>query len=259
MEEKLSPEAITSNLGTEFIGQRVIYYSTLPSTMEAARQEARWGAPAGTVVVAEEQTAARGRLNRSWCSPRGCLSFSVILRPNIAYLLNMIMLASLAVARAIEKVTGLKAEIKWPNDVLIKGKKVCGILIESEIRRTSLVYVIIGIGINVNLHLNDFPDLVPTATSLSDEAGKEVSRLKLLRQLLIEMEQLYQQLPDGDSVYEPWRDNLVTLGKAVRVQSGETVFEGVAESVGKDGSLLVRQQDGSLARVVAGDATILRK
>ena len=259
MEESLSPSAVTDNLGTRFIGQRVICYSSVPSTMQAARQEAHWGAPAGTVIIADEQTAGRGRLNRAWLSPKGSVALSVILRPNIAYLPSLIMLASLAVARAIEKVTALKAEIKWPNDVLIDEKKVCGILIENEVRRNTLVYAIIGIGINVNMHLADFPDIFPTATSLSDELGKEVSRLELVRQLLVEIDRLYLELPAGDTIYEQWRDNLVTLGRTVRVQSGEAVIEGVAESVGRDGSLFVCQQDGSLTRIVAGDATLLRK
>lgn len=225
--------------------------------MEAARREARWGAPAGTVVVAEEQTAGHGRLKRVWLTPKGCVALSVILRPNIVFLPRIIMLASLAVVRAVEQVTGLKADIKWPNDVLIGGKKACGILVENEVRKNTLVYAVIGIGINVNLQPIDFPDISATATSLSHETGEKVSRLELVRQLLIEMDKLYQDLSAGDTVYEQWRSRLVTLGKTVRVQMGETVIEGLAETAGKDGSLLVRLQDGSLTKVVAGDATIL--
>ncbi len=168
------------------------------------------------------------------------------------------MLASLAVVHAIERVIGFKGEIKWPNDVLIGGKKVCGILIENEVRKSTLVYAIIGIGINVNMHLGDFPAISAIATSLSDEFGEEISRLEMVRQLLIAMDELYRELTTGEVIYEQWGSKLITLGKTVRVQMGDTVIEGLAESADKDGSLLVRQQGGSLSKIVAGDATILR-
>ena len=255
-ESSLSPAAITANLGTRFIGQRVIYYPHLPSTMDEARRQAQEGASAGTIIVAEEQTAGRGRIKRAWLSPRGSIALSIILYPEVGYLSSLIMVASLGVAHAVEKVTGLKAQIKWPNDVLINGKKVCGILVESEVKGKRVDYAILGIGINVNIKLSDFPEIQPLATSLSHELGKEVSRLEVLRCLLAEIEKLYLALPSGDSVYREWRDNLVTLGKKVQVRSGETTHEGIAESVASDGSLLLRQPDGSLTKVVAGDVTL---
>lgn len=253
----LSPAAITDNLGTRFIGQRVIYYPQLPSTMDEAKRQAQQGATEGTVIVAGEQTAGRGRMKRGWLSPRGSIALSIILYPELAYLSSLIMVASLSVAHCIEKVAGLKPEIKWPNDVLINGKKVCGILIESEVKGSRAGYAIIGIGINVNLKPSDFPEIPPLATSLSHELGKEVSQLDLVRCLLAEIESLYLVLPSGDAVYQQWRDNLVTLGKKVRVSSEETTLEGIAESVASDGSLLLRQSDGSLTKIVAGDVTLL--
>jgi BirA family biotin operon repressor/biotin-[acetyl-CoA-carboxylase] ligase len=255
-ESSLSPPAITDNLGTRFFGQRVIYYPSLPSTNDAAKEEAQKGASEGTVIVADEQTAGRGRIRRGWLSPKGSIAFSVILHPKVAYLPSLIMVASLGVAHCIEKVTGLKAEIKWPNDVLIKGKKVCGILIESEVKGKRVDYAVLGIGINANIKLSDFPEIQPSATSLSHELGREVSRLDLLRCLLAEIERLYLALPSGDAVYRQWRDSLVTLGKRVKVRSGETSYEGIAESVASDGSLLLRQPDGSLTKIVAGDVTL---
>jgi BirA family biotin operon repressor/biotin-[acetyl-CoA-carboxylase] ligase len=255
-ESSLSPLAITDNLGTRFIGQRVIYYPSLPSTNDAAKEEAQKGAKEGTVIVADEQTAGRGRIRRGWLSPPGSISFSIILHPEVAYLPPLIMVASLGVVHCIEKVTGLKAEIKWPNDVLIKDKKVCGILIESEVKGRQVDYAVLGIGVNVNLRLSDFPEILPSATSLSHELRREVSRLDLLRCLLAEIEKLYLALPSGDAVYREWRDNLVTLGKKVKVSSGETSYEGIAESVASDGSLLLRQPDGSLRKIVAGDVTL---
>lgn len=256
MESMLSPAAITDNLATRFVGQRVLYYPSLPSTMDAAREAAQKRAAEGTVVIAGEQTAGRGRLKRTWLSPRGSLALSLILYPEVARLSCLIMLASLAVSHSIEALTGLKPRLKWPNDVLLNGKKVCGILVESSVHGNAVEYAIIGIGINVNLRLADFPELSIIATSLSEELGREVSRLELVRQLLVELEKLYLRVRAGESLYEEWRDSLETLGKKVRVTFAKAVEEGVAESVDEDGSLLLRHTDGSLVRIVAGDVTL---
>lgn len=254
--DDLSSLAITSGLKTRFVAQRVSYYRRLSSTMEVAREEVQQGASEGTVVVADEQSAGKGRLNRVWLSPGGSLSLSIALYPSIVYLPSLIMVASLAVVHAIKVVTGLESQIKWPNDVLVNGKKVCGILIESGIRGSSVAYAIIGIGINVNLKASDFADILPSATSLSDELGRDVSRLELLRRLLVELEKLYLSLPAGDAVYREWRDRLVTLGRKVHVESGEAIYEGTAESIAKDGSLWLRRSDGSLSRISAGDVSL---
>jgi len=255
-ENSLSAASITDNLETHFIGQRVIYCPSLTSAMEVARLEAQRGAAEGTVIVAGEQTVGRGRVNRVWLSPEGNVALSVILYPSLAYLPYLIMMASLAVVHSIEAVTGLESQIKWPNDVLINGKKVCGILIESDLRGSAVDCAVIGIGINVNLGLCDFPEIQLTATSISDELGRDVSRLSIIRSLLVDMERRYLAIQAGGSIYEEWRDSLVTLGRKVRVKSEETIYEGVAESVARDGSLLLRRPDGSLARIVAGDVTL---
>lgn len=256
VENSLSPASITNNLETRFVGQRVIYYPSLASTMEVAKQEALKGATEGTVIIADEQTAGKGRIKRVWLSPKGSIALSVILYPGVAYLPSLIMLASLAAIHSIEAVTGLKSQVKWPNDVLINGKKVCGVLIESNVRRDMVDYAIIGIGVNVNLSLYDFPEIQTTATSLSDELGKDVSRLNVIRCLLAEIERLYLALLAGGSIYEEWRDSSVTLGRRVQVKSGKTIYEGVAESVARDGSLLLRHSDGRLSKIVAGDVTL---
>jgi BirA family biotin operon repressor/biotin-[acetyl-CoA-carboxylase] ligase len=255
-EDSLSAASVTDNLETRFIGQRVIYYPSVTSTNEAAKREARQGAAEGTVIIADEQTAGKGRKKRVWLSPGGNIALSVILRPDISHLPSLIMLASLAAARGIESTTGLKPQVKWPNDVLINGKKVCGILIENEVRRNAVNYAVIGIGVNVSLRRADFPEIELTATSLSDETGRDVSRLSVVRKLLVEMEGLYLVLQAGGSIYEEWRDSLVILGKRVTVTSGATRYEGIAESVAEDGSLRLRHADGSLTRIVAGDATL---
>jgi BirA family biotin operon repressor/biotin-[acetyl-CoA-carboxylase] ligase len=256
VEDSLSADAITDNLDTSFIGQRIIYYPRLNSTNDIAKRWARQGAEEGTVIVAEEQTAGRGRMKRTWLSPKGSIALSIILRPQLAYISSLIMVASLAVVHGIEQVTGLKSQIKWPNDVLVNNKKMCGILIESDLRGSAVDYAIIGIGINVNLRLSEFPEVPPTATSLSHELGRDVSRLDVIRCLLAETERLYLALPTGQPVYQEWRDSLVTLGKKVQVRSGAITYKGIAESVAGDGSLCLRQSDGSLIKIVAGDVTL---
>jgi len=254
--DSLSVASITDNLETHFIGQRVIRYPKLTSTMEEAKREAQRGAAEGTVIVADEQTAGKGRLKRLWLSPRGNIALSVILYPDVAHLPSLIMIASLAVVHCIEAVTGLKSQIKWPNDVLIDNKKVGGILIEGDVKGKIVDYAIIGIGVNVNLRLSDFPEIQPIATSLSDELGEEVSRLDVIRQLLVEMEKLYLMLQTGGEIFEEWRDRLVTLSRRVTVKWGKNIYEGIAESVAPDGSLLLRQSDASLTKIAGGDVTL---
>ena len=255
-ENDLSPNSITDNLETRFVGQRVLHYRRLASTMDVAKKEAQQGASEGTIVITDEQTAGKGRIKRVWLTPEGNIALSVILYPTVTYLTYLVMLASLAVARSIEAVTGLKTQIKWPNDVLINGKKVCGILTESDVRGDVVNYAIIGIGMNVNLRLPDFPEIIQTATSLAAEMGRDVSRLEIIRRLLVEIERLYLAVPMGEAIYEEWRDRLVTLGKTVQVKSGKNTLAGIAESVDRDGSLLLRHSDGSSTRIIAGDVTL---
>jgi len=154
VDRDLSVTSIKKGLLTSFIGQKIIYYSRLTSTMEVAWREARRGAKEGTVVIAGVQTRGRGRLKRTWFSPEGNIALSLVLRPEVNNLPYLIMIASLAVACIIESVTGLETQIKWPNDILIRGKKVAGILIENEIKGDETARAVIGIGINVALRKN---------------------------------------------------------------------------------------------------------
>lgn len=254
----LSPASIADNLGTSFVGRKVIYYPRLGSTMDAARQKARQGIAEGAVVIAGEQTGGRGRIKRRWLSPSGNIALSIVIYPGVSSLPYLIMIASLAVVHSIEAATGLKTQIKWPNDVLIKGKKVCGILVENEVKGNR-IYAVIGIGINVNLHVADFPDIAATATSLNDESGKEISRVDMIRHILVEMECLYLTLPHGESIYQEWRDRLVTIGKRVHVESSGNIIEGMAEDVNRSGALRLRHADGSSTMIVAGDVTLRNK
>jgi BirA family biotin operon repressor/biotin-[acetyl-CoA-carboxylase] ligase len=253
--KELSASLITKGLKTTCIGQNVRYFASLPSTMDAARREIRRGAGEGTVIIAGEQTGGRGRLKRAWFSPRGNIALSIILYPDIASLPYLVMIASLAAAQSIESVTGKKTQLKWPNDILIEGKKVGGILIENEVKGDKVSFSIIGIGINVALNVADYAEIVETATSLKTGAAKDDLHLAIIRSLLHEFEKLYFKLPDGKPIFEAWRDRLVTLGKRVRAISGSRTIEGIAESVDVSGALVIRGAGGEITKVVAGDVT----
>jgi len=229
--------------------------------METARKLAKEEASEGTVVIADVQTAGRGRSGRSWLSPQGSLAMSIVLRPPLDYLPGMVMIAALAVVRAIEEMTGLRCAIKWPNDVLVSGKKVCGILVESEAAGKQINYVILGVGVNINFEPSVFPEIAEIATSISHELGKEIDREEFICLLLFELEKLYLELQAGgcSSVYRQWRERLETLGKLVNIRSEQKVERGIAEDVTEDGSLLLRRADGSLVEIVAGDVTVVKE
>jgi BirA family biotin operon repressor/biotin-[acetyl-CoA-carboxylase] ligase len=256
MESDLSRDAILQGLTTQFVGRNLLFHSTVSSTMDIAKKAATEGATEGTIVVAEEQTKGKARLGRSWISPPGVIAVSVILRPEMSQMLRLAIVSSLATSRGIEKATGLKTNIKWPNDVLINGKKVSGILTESALRGQSVDWSVIGIGINANFDPKAYPEIADTATSLSAELGREVSELKALLQLLHELKQLYMALCHDEPIHEEWQERLETLGKMVQITSGNQVQEGYADSVDSDGSLLLRRADGSLTRIVAGEVTL---
>jgi BirA family biotin operon repressor/biotin-[acetyl-CoA-carboxylase] ligase len=254
--KELSASLITKGLKTTRIGQNVRYFASLPSTMDAARREIKQGSKEGTVIIAGEQTGGRGRLKRAWFSPRGNIALSIILYPDIASLPYLVMIASLAAAQSIESVTGVKTQLKWPNDILIDGKKVGGILIENEVKGDKVSSSIIGIGINVALNVADYTEIADTAASLKTGAAKEDLRLAIIRSLLSEFERMYLKLPEGKAIFEAWRDRLVMLGKKVRATSGSRGIEGIAEDVDVSGALVIRETDGTLTRVVAGDVTL---
>lgn len=251
--------SIQSHLNTKFVGRELYYYRRLATTMEAAKKLARKGAAEGVVVIAGTQTAGRGRIGRTWLSPGGSLAMSVMLKPPLANLPQLIMIASLAVVRAIKKVAGLETQIKWPNDVLIKSKKVCGILIENEVKGGRVNFAIIGIGVNINFDPLAFPEIAEIATSLSHELGAEISRVELISALLCELEQLYLEAQAGAPVYREWQEKMETLGRQIQVKTGETVEQGKAETVTEKGNLILRRADGSLAEIVAGDVTIVKE
>jgi len=250
---------IKSRLNTKFVGRQLYYYHRVATTMEAAKELAKKGAAEGTVIIADTQTAGRGRLGRAWLSPEGSLSMSLILKPSLDNLPQLVMIASLAVVRTIKKVAGLETQIKWPNDVLIKGKKVCGILIENEVKGDRVNFAIIGIGINVNFDPLALPEISDIATSLSHELGAEVSKVELTIALLSELEQLYLEAQAGAPIYKEWQENMEMLGMWIQVRTGEAVEQGKVETVTQNGNLTLRRADGSLTEIVAGDVTVIKE
>jgi BirA family biotin operon repressor/biotin-[acetyl-CoA-carboxylase] ligase len=243
----------------EFPGleQRIHYFPEIGSTMDAARELAKKGAGEGTIVIAEVQTRGRGRLSREWLSLEGGIYFTLILRPRIspAYAPRINLMASIAVAATIRKLFGVNAELKWPNDVLIEGKKVCGILAEMDAEMDVVNFVNVGIGINANTSV---PRFEKTATSLKDALGREISRKEFLSALLMEIERRLPLLMKAD-LLEEWKKLSATLNKDVRVMSlGEEVI-GQAIDIDATGALVVKSKDGSLRTVLVGDCIHLRE
>jgi len=253
----LNLSLVESLLSTDFVGRRLIYLTSTVSTQDIARREAEEGAAAGTVVLAEEQTAGRGRFGRTWVSPAGTnLYFTLILQPPLSRLRSLSIVAPLAVARAVRAVSGLDARIKWPNDVLLGGRKFAGVLIETEVAGDAVRYALIGIGVNVNFDVIAAPDIAAIATSLKQEAGQDLPREELLARLLNEFERLYEDSASGANVLDEWKARLETLGRPVSVSFRDQAYEGVAEDVDRDGSLLLRLADGSLVTLEAGEVSL---
>jgi BirA family biotin operon repressor/biotin-[acetyl-CoA-carboxylase] ligase len=256
MTARFSLRALRDGLTTRFVGRRLEYRVVLGSTQDLARELAQAGAADGTVVLAGRQTAGRGRLGRSFISPRGGLYFTVILRPALENLRPLPIVAALAVARGLEQVAGLRTALKWPNDVLVGGRKICGILVESELTGQNVSHVLLGVGVNVNADMSAYPEIAAIATSAAAEVGRSLSREALAAAVLNELEELYLAAQAGRRVQDEWRARLETLGRQVRVTSGQTVEEGLAEDVDSDGSLILRHPDGSRVTITAGDVTL---
>jgi BirA family biotin operon repressor/biotin-[acetyl-CoA-carboxylase] ligase len=243
----------------EFPGleERIHYFPEIGSTMDAARELARKGAKEGTIVIAEAQAHGRGRLSREWLSPKGGIYFTLILRPRIspAYAPRINLMASVAVATTIKKLFGLNAELKWPNDVLIEDRKVCGILAEMDAEMDVINFVNVGIGINAN---NPVPQFVETATSLKDVLGREISRKDFLSVLLGEIERQQALLMEADLI-EEWKKLSGTLNKYVRILSPGEVIVGQAIDIDTTGALILKERSGSLKKALAGDCIHLRE
>lgn len=250
----------------DILGREIIFAGSTGSTNDMAiKIGGESDNPEGIVVVSDSQTAGRGRMGRSWISPPGVnLYFTVILKPDISPFEAPLLALAAAVAcvSAIRALTGLNAEIKWPNDLLVKGKKTGGILMDMKTCDKKIKFVTIGIGINVNMDTAILPeDIKPLSTSLFQESGRIIDRVELFGNMLIELEKCYKSILSGDkaSILRKWRMFSSTLGENVSVRMYDKVISGIAEDIDDTGALIIKLHSGGYEVVSAGDVTMLRK
>lgn len=255
----LTIEGIKKNLTTRFIGADIYLFDAIDSTNSHAHKLAKEGAKEGTVVLSESQSRGKGRLGRSWFSPSGTnIYLSVILRPQMpaSQITLLTFAAAIAVAKAIRDITGLDADIKWPNDILIKGKKVAGILSEMDAKSDTIRFVVIGIGINVNLEKKDIPlELMDKATSIKIESNSTIDRMNLICRVLENLEKWYNlfERNGANDIIKEWKSLAITIGRDVKVQSGNSFVEGRAVDIDENGALLIKDRNGVIQKVLSGD------
>ncbi len=263
--EKISSNEISLGLKTLNLGRVIHFEESVGSTQKIAHQLAHDGALEGTLVVAEEQTSGRGRLNREWFSPKYTgVWMSLILRPNLppAKAPQLTLLTAVAISQAIEEVTSLRPDIKWPNDILLNKKKTVGILTEMQAEADKINSVIIGIGINVNQQLEHFPEELHTiATSLSIELKKPINRAELIQMVLLKFENLYQiYLEHG---FYPikllWESYAISIGKKIIARTITGTLTGTAKGITEDGVLMLEGEDGKISYIHSADIELDNK
>ncbi|WP_405079466.1 biotin--[acetyl-CoA-carboxylase] ligase [Paenibacillus chitinolyticus] len=260
--DKLRKAHIEEALQTRFMGRQIEVREAVDSTMNEAHRLVAEGAEEGTLVFAEEQTSGRGRMGRHWHSPKGKgIWMSLILKPRVPvyFVPQLTLLTAVALCRAIRKECGVEIGIKWPNDLLVKGRKVSGILLEMSGEDERLKYVIIGVGITANLNGADFPDdLKPVATSLALESGSPVKREAMIAAFLNELEQLYDlYLENGFApIRIMWEAMSVSLNCPIRVKTSQGTVEGRADSLDDSGALTVIADDGRKVKIYSGDVEL---
>ncbi len=261
--EVFSESEIASRITTDWAGKKIYHYDKTGSTNIDAKRLAEEGAPHGTTVVAEQQNQGRGRRGREWESPAGTAVYmSIALKPDFApdkaSMLTLVM--ALSVAEAITELTGLEAVIKWPNDIVVNKKKVCGILTEMSAELDYIHYVVIGVGINANNSLSEFTEeLRKTATSLKIESGKSVSRAAMVERVLFYFEKNYDifvRKLDLSELQEAYQKHLINLNADVKVLDPKGEYNGIARGINTTGELLVEKEDGTIEAVYAGEVSV---
>ena len=257
--------SLKQRLAGKFIGHQLHFYETIGSTNDEAFRLGLKGAPEGTALIAETQSAGKGRMQRAWHSPPGANIYtSIILRPQFEpdRAPQMSLAAGVAVAETLNPYCPGDVSLKWPNDVLIGQKKVCGILTQMKMSGSAVDFVVVGIGINVNWNHEQFPeDIQPMATSVSIEAGREISRLELIIRLYENMAKCYRELSQSGfaPIREKWLGLSSMIGKPVSVMFREEKVTGRAVGLDDDGALLLLTAGNETVKVSAGDATILKR
>jgi len=254
----LLPYEIKKNLHTKFLGKNIHFFKEVDSTNDVARELAREGAEEGTIVVAESQRSGKGRRGKKWISPSGGVWMTIILRPDIEPVKapQLTLVTGVAVAETLDQECGLNIGIKWPNDILIGDKKVSGILTEVETKKGEVDYVLVGIGIDLNMDISIFPpNLRGGATSLKAELDREIQGAELVQRFLQRFEILYNRFKEGEfrEILTEWRKLSSTIGKYVEVHKKGRIVYGEAVGVNKDGKLILELDDGTLRKVVSGE------
>ena len=257
----LDPGVIKEILGGSLFSSNIVFYEKIDSTNTHAKDLASKSAPEGTIVLAEEQTAGRGRMKRRWLS-HGYknLLVSILLRPFLSvdriFILTMIL--AIAVIDGMKKSHGLDAMIKWPNDLYIGRKKIGGILSEFSVREKGIEYVILGLGLNVNWKPEEQEGLLYPATSVYAESGIEVSRNELLAQILKQFEVYYREALSGrdEDLYKRWNEYSLIVGKEVDIESKGEKVQGTALRIDRQGALIIRRPDGAEQRILSGDVSL---
>lgn len=262
----LSAEEIKSSLNnsSKIIGREIIFFDTLNSTNTSAMEFAEKGCPEGTVIIADSQISGKGRLGRKWLSPPGKnLYMSIILMPALSPrdAAVVTLMSAVACASSIKRLSAIPISIKWPNDIIVSNKKLGGILTEIKADMDRIFYAVIGIGININLTVEEMPDDIKgIATSIKNETGNTISRTQAALEILKELDKWYCLLLTSGKkpIIQEWRHLSSTIGCAVKVTVGDKIFTGVAEDIDEEGMLLLKQPDNSIKKISAGDVTILR-
>lgn len=251
--------------GKQTVGRDIQVFQETTSTNDVVEKLARDGVKEGVVVFAESQARGRGRLGRKWVSPAKLgLWFSVLLRPQLrpAEATQLTVAAATALARAVQSVTALAPDIKWPNDLLLGGRKVAGILTEMSAEVDRVKYIIIGLGVDVNQNVTDFPaDVRKIASSLKLELGHPVHRAELAAAILQELDRDYARVCAGrfPELADEWESLCTTIGQHVTVRVGERRVQGRAEALDDSGALLVRTEHGRIERIIGGDVTVEKR
>ncbi len=256
----LLPQEIKNRLFTTYIGRKIYYFPELESTNMIAKEKATHkeeGVNEGTIVIAERQSAGKGRLGRNWFSPAGGIWLSIILYPQLSpsYIPRITLMTAVAVVKAIERCAQIKGQIKWPNDILINEKKVCGILTEMSAELDLINWVVVGIGINVNIKKQEFPEEIrEKTTSLKEVLGKEISRVRLVQIFLKEFEKYYELLKrrEFSSILRDWKSYSHTLGRKIKINIGENVVTGEAIDINEKGALIFKKEEGELVEIISG-------
>ena len=260
----LLPQEIQRGLSTNYIGKEIHYFPELKSTNIMAKEKAlhiEERIAEGTLIITERQSAGKGRLGREWFSPAGGIWLSIILYPQLSpsYISRITLMTAVAAVKAIEICTQIEPQIKWPNDILINEKKVCGILTEMSAELDIINWVVVGIGVNVNIDHQRFPeDIQANTISLKEVSGEEVLRVKLAQTFLQEFEKYYEKLKrkEFSSILKEWKLYSHTLGKKIRVDMGERIITGEAIDINEEGALILKKEDGELIKIISG--TILK-